>query len=75
MFFNKKKRIKELEETVERLLMMVANHKDRIEMLEEQVRRKEEDKGYGDYLLLKNEINELISDIYKDLLSIKKIKD
>lgn len=75
MFFNKKKRIKELEETVERLLMMVANHKDRIEVLEEQVRRKEEDKGYGDYLLLKDEINELISDIYKDLLSIKKIKD
>ena len=74
MFF-KKKRIKELEETVERLLMMVANHKDRIEVLEEQVRRKEEDKGYGDYLLLKDEINELISDIYKDLLSIKKIKD
>lgn len=71
MFF-KKKRIKELEETVERLLMMIANHKDRIEVLEEQVRRKEEDKGYGDYLLLKDEINELISDIYKDLLSIKK---
>ena len=71
MFF-KKKRIKELEETVERLLMMVANHKDRIEVLEEQVRRKEEDKGYGDYLLLKDEINELISDIYKDLLAIKK---